>query len=303
MPKETVLVTAGPGAGKSTWMWQMILAALEADKEYRVWIFDNERKMRGVARLFGGVPEGVTILNTHKHDTTMDAVRGVWKEIRNEPEGFGIVAIDMIEKWWERAQEYYVQRLARGVDGEEGDDEDLAFAEHVTRLAAKRHEKAEARGTIPKEVSPFESGFVDWPVVKQWHNAMLVERLLYDMPCHVLATCGSRGVRHPVDEKGRDNPIHDDNELINLWTPFGSVPLGEKNNSYRFTTLMGLEKVGIGEPVYRLTLVKDQTRMLGKPNPMFERKKLEPDDNGIYDLWLEYSSRVPGAPRVLEIDK
>ena len=288
--RETVLVAGGPGTGKSTLLFQLA----KQNPEQRVWFFDNERKARRIGRYFGGIPSNMVVLNT---GNLTDAIRALEDEVlpavRGLPEGTDIICIDMVDMWWDRAQQHYVQAVS---DGEE------TLADRLTANVKEKIEKRDALIAQGRNVgglaagSSFE-GFVEWPVIKSWHNQRLIEPIVYDTPCHVFATAGVRELRN--DPK---SPMNDSAERIALWTNFGGVALGEKGNDYRFSTILGLSRVGVVKPEWRFTLVKDQSRVLGKQVPMLKDVKLEIDEDGVFDLWQEFASRIPGGVYELEAD-
>jgi len=300
MSKETVEVVAGPGAGKSTWLWQMIYA----NPDQPVWIFDNERKMRAVNKMFGGKdPDNVTLLNTVTIPETIEAYQDVvWPAVSKEPEGTGIIAIDMVDKWWERAQEHFPKAMAGG-------DDDFSYTELLTNVLKQRKADAEAkkRKVGQATLNPFE-GFTDWPLIKKWHNGDLLEPILYNTPCHVIATAGSRELRDPEDPALRSSPVKDSLERTQLWRGFGNIPMGEKNNDYRFITLIGIKKLGFTlDTEWHMWLVKDQSRRLGQPDPRFSGHVLTPEvdpeteeSTGVVNLWFDYCS-LTGAPEQLEV--
>ena len=85
-----------------------------------------------------------------------------------------------------------------------------------------------------------------------------------------------------------------------LWKGFGQIPEREKKNSYRFTTLLGMDVRGLLDPVWNLHLIKDRSRMLGQ-RVKYWVNELGADDNGIVDMWLEWHSET-GAPLIALTD-
>ncbi len=276
MAKETIMVAGPPGAGKSTALWQLYYH--HWDKKSPTFIFDSEGKMRGVHDLFGPtIPDDVTIIPTTNFT---DMVAAFDDEIKpalvGKDETYGLVLIDMVDKWWEKAQEYWVMRMSETGEG--------SFAEHVEKLVIERREHGKSG------ISPFEDGFVDWPVVKRWHNGRLLEPLLYEQPCHVVASCGTREIR-------TEGFMMDSLDRRTIWKEFKQLPEGEKRNEYRFTTLLGLQMTGLMEPIWTLSLVKDRSRMFGKRVQRF-KEDLPEDDNGIVDMWKQWSFETD-APEML----
>ena len=280
MPKESVLVAGPPGSGKTTWLWQMIFNHIPEDQP--VWLFDSEKKLRGVMELFATkVPKNVTILDAVSVSDIVIALEDeIYPVLDGEAEGYGVVGIDMVDKWWEKAQEHWVDVMH---DGKKN------FAEHIETIVKRKKDRGD------RSPSQFEDSFIDWPVIKKWHNGRMIEPLLYEQPCHVLATTATREIRGEGPMAAR---LGGSGRLAR-WETINQMAEGEKRNDFRFTTILGVQNIGLANPEYQATLIKDRTRKLGKPTDLYVRQPLIPDDNGIHDLWTEFSSRT-GAPKSLE---
>ena len=308
--KETIEIVGGANTGKTVFICEMAVA----NPDQQVYLFDNQMKARRVFQFVaGGVPDNVTILHT---PTLQDAKLAVWSDkipahivggrtdvpgidaaFHGQPEGTGLVLIDNIDVWWDRSQQHFVRRMSEGEESL-GDH----MMETVRRKRAdqqKRQEAIDKSGTSQtagmKAGSEFE-GFVEWPVIKQWHNEELVEPLLFDFPCHVIATALVRELRQAGDF------FTDSEDRQEMWGALRVVPLGEKGNDGRFNTILYIERQGLEEVTYRLSCVKDMSRALGKPAKLFLRKTLAPDEAGVFSVWDEYRSQQPGTPEKFEAD-
>ena len=308
--KETIEIVGGANTGKTVFICEMAVA----NPDQQVYLFDNQMKARRVFQFVaGGVPDNVTILHT---PTLQDAKLAVWSDkipahivggrtdvpgidaaFHGQPEGTGLVLIDNIDVWWDRSQQHFVRRMSEGEESL-GDH----MMETVRRKRAdqqKRQEAIDKSGNSQtagmKAGSEFE-GFVEWPVIKQWHNEELVEPLLFDFPCHVIATALVRELRQAGDF------FTDSEDRQEMWGALRVVPLGEKGNDGRFNTILYIERQGLEEVTYRLSCVKDMSRALGKPAKLFLRKTLAPDEAGVFSVWDEYRSQQPGTPEKFEAD-
>ena len=306
--KETIEIVGGANTGKTVFICEMAVA----NPDQQVYLFDNQMKARRVFQFVaGGVPDNVTILHT---PTLQDAKLAVWSDkipahivggrtdvpgidaaFHGQPEGTGLVLIDNIDVWWDRSQQHFVRRMSEGEESL-GDH----MMETVRRKRAdqqKRQEAIDKSGNSQtagiKAGSEFE-GFVEWPVIKQWHNEELVEPLLFDFPCHVIATALVRELRQAGDF------FTDSEDRQEMWGALRVVPLGEKGNDGRFNTILYIERQGLEEVTYRLSCVKDMSRALGKPAKLFLRKTLAPDEAGVFSVWDEYRSQQPGTPEKFE---
>tara|TARA_R110000824_G_scaffold168658_2_gene345643 strand:+ start:2203 stop:3147 length:945 start_codon:yes stop_codon:yes gene_type:complete len=309
--KETIEIVGGANTGKTVFLCEMAVA----NPDQTVYLFDNQMKARRVFQFVaGGVPDNVTILHT---PTLQDAKLAVWSDkipahivggrtnvpgidaaFHGQPEGTGLVLIDNIDVWWDRSQQHYVSRMSQG---------EQSLGDHMLETVARkradqqrRQEAIEKSGNSNQTVgmkggSEFE-GFVEWPVIKQWHNEELVEPLLFDFPCHVIATALVRELRQAGDF------FTDSEDRQEMWGALRVVPLGEKGNDGRFNTILYIERQGLEEVTYRLSCVKDMARALGKPAKLFLRKTLAADDAGVFSVWDEYRSQQPGTPAKFEAD-
>lgn len=281
MPKETILLAGGVGSGKSTWLVQMIHEHIPSDQP--VWIFDNERKIRGVAELFGPIPDNVTIYSpTSLVEASKHLNQDIIPEVRGKPEGYGVIMIDMLNFWWEKAQMDYHAALIEG---------DQDYADYMLEVKKAKEAANKGQGTT---ANPFE-GFTDWPIIKASHNKRLIEPILYDTPSHVLMTATSRDIRDENTGSMQDAPGR-----RAMWGSYNQIPEGEKYNDSRVVTCMGLMRSGLMKPEYHLWLCKDRSRQLGKVEDYFEDVKIIPDeDTGVFDLWWEFTSRRKNAPEML----
>ena len=160
--KETVLLVGAPGTGKTTWLCQMIVD----NPDQPVWIFDNERKVRGTFDLFGGVPDNVRgIFNPITFPDTVAILEDeIMPELEGENEGHGIIAIDMVNTFWERAQQHYIHSLMEGA---------TSLPEHMLTKLKQWQEEVDSptgkRKSVGTAANPFD-GITVWVISKEWHN-------------------------------------------------------------------------------------------------------------------------------------
>ena len=308
--KETIEIVGGANTGKTVFLCQIA----EANPDQKIYFFDNQMKARRVFQFVcGGVPENVTLLHT---PNLQDAKLAVWSDkipshivggqteipgiarmFNGYPEGTGIVMVDNIDVWWDRSQQHFVSRLS---EGEETLGDHMLETVKRKREDQRRRQEALAKSGSNQTVnmkagSEFE-GFVEWPVIKKWHNEELVEPLLFDFPCHIVATALVRELRMDGDF------FTDSEDRISMWGELRVCPMGEKGNDGRFNTILYIERQGIDQVQYRLSCVKDMARILGKPAKLFLRKNLAGDENGVFNAWDEYRSQQPGSPEKMEAD-
>jgi len=280
--RELVLMAGGPNVGKTTWLCQMALQHISPDIE--IHMMDSERKIMGsMAMLTEKLPDNITIHPAvHAQQIIITLEDTIFPRFKGKKDGEVVVMIDMIDKWWEYSQEFYVEKLGEG----------KSLAEHMQEIVNKKKERGD------RSPNMFEDSFIDWPVIKQWHNGRMVEPLLNRQPCHVFATASTRELR-------REGPLSDitgSSEKVKrfkIWEPFGQIAEGEKRNDFRFVTILGMHDIGIAKPEPEIELfnLKDRARKLGRPAELFYHQKLDVVDY-IYDPWLEYASQT-GAPMMI----
>lgn len=278
--KEMVMLAAGPNMGKTTWLCQMALSHVTSDTE--VFMLDSELKINGaMAMLTETIPDNIHIMPATNAEQIIYTIEDeIIPKMKGKKEGEVVIMIDMLNKWWEYAQEYYVEGLAK----------DQNMAEHMQAIVKEKKRRGDKSPTM------FDDSFVDWPVIKQWHNARMVEQLMFRQPCHVLATLGTREIRS-------EGPIADTGKRTKIWEPLRQVNEGEKSNDYRFITVLGLQDVGLlGRPQVELFCLKDRSRKLGQVAKLFYNAEIsDPDEPGyIFDIWEEFCVRT-GAPKLLGI--
>ena len=179
--------------------------------ETDVYIFDSERKVLGAMDMLveDGIPDNIHIIPALNAQSIILYIEDeLMKKIRRKPEGEVVICIDQLDKWWEYAQEKFIEGLAG--------DEDIA--EFMQRVVNQKKAKGD------KSPSMMEDSFIDWPVIKQWHNGRMLEPLMMGSPAHVFATCGTREIR--------TEGLVDSADRKQIWEPLRMVNEGEKRNDY-----------------------------------------------------------------------
>lgn len=283
MPKETILVSGGVGSGKSTWVLQMIHDHVPSNQP--IWVIEGERKIRGAATLFGGFPKNVK--GVYNPLTIKEASQIVNEEIipvvRGKPEGYGIVVVDMLNLFWEKAQADFHEVLSQDTD--------------IAEYMQMKMEDRKSKGQSQTAANMFE-GFTEWPIVKAMHNKNFLDILLQDIPSHIIATATSREIRTDAGN------MNDKPDRAAMWAQAGELPEGEKYSDSKFITCMALQRLGLIDPQHRIWMTKDRSRTLGKIGAYFSDVLCSPDEeSGIFDLWIEATSLRLGLPLELEADK
>tara|TARA_R110002051_G_scaffold313853_1_gene390297 strand:+ start:345 stop:1193 length:849 start_codon:yes stop_codon:yes gene_type:complete len=272
---ESILIVGGTNLGKTGTLRQIIAH----NPDMPAHVFDGQNRFTEICQFFGGVPDNCTVHKPQDVNEELQIMRDeVTPVFKGEPDGYGILAFDMIDDIWESAQTYFSEQVYQ-------DDP----AERMMKIRTKMQREAEtAKLNRPKNQNQYE-GFIDWTVIKQWHRS-LVNRAIESLPCHVIATTAVRELRKDAGS------FSDDPRLIETWDDWGAVPTGEKRNTFLFMTLLGMSMKGSRRQRKILgSIVKDWSREPFTPVPDWWMEELTTNEEGIYDLWSQYRESI-GQP-------
>ena len=273
--KESVLLVGDTNVGKTSMFIQM---ALENPTQ-PFFIYDTQGKIKPAARMFGGVPSNITVAHTPDLATMQEFANStVYPTLKGQPEGYGVVCIDMAGEVWTQAQEYLADLRAPGEEG-------LGNNLNAQREALVKAGKDAAAGG-------FDGFQGHWQTIKGWYNH-IVRQALFQYNSHVVITAGARDLRQ-LENQGRVNPKADQAEYLQVWNTFGSGPDSEKNLTFWVNTAMGIERTPDIVPNFNLSILKDMSRT-PVPFQLVLRKKMSKDDSGYFNVWHEYVDVTPGV--------
>ena len=237
MDREKVLLVGDTSVSKS--MSLIMLAIMYPDN--KVLIFDSEDGVRKVIRELGFAEPAANL--------TIFKVRPDWKamlDFYNSVKGLygegDWICPDMLGKFCNLSQQYYSNRVF-GVDP----------IEHLLTL------RSQAQKT---SFGGFD-GLQDWSLIKRMHNELFLDDMVVDGNCNVMATT-SVGQYLPIEKV----PNAKDNQVGNLLAlKFGIKMEGEKNNTFRFDTIVLLRRTLENRFIYNI--VKDKGRAFN-PDTSFD---------------------------------
>jgi len=217
-----------------------MLAVMFPDK--KVLIFDPEDGVGKAITELGFTPETLPNLTVYKvlpdwkaMLTFYDAVKGMYQE-------GDWICPDMLGKFWDMAQQYYSVRVF-------GQDP----IEHLLTL------RSQAQKT---SFGGFD-GLQDWSLIKRMHNELFLDDMVINSRCNVMATT-SIGTYLPIEKV----PQTETDQVGNLLAlKFGIKMEGEKHNSFRFDTIILLQRTKSNQFIYHI--VKDKGRAFN-PDTVFD---------------------------------
>lgn len=284
--QQRVLLAGDYGTGKTAWLIQQAIR----NPDQPCFIFDTQNKVRRVATLFGGVPKNLTIGFTPDARSMNEFMRKTVKPVlEGQPEGYGIIMIDMVEELWTEFQEFLADMLA---EQNTGDTDGLGSALDQQRAALVKQGKDASTGG-------FDGFSGHWQTVRGWYNYIVRDALL-KMRAHVFLTASLRPLKEAVSDKGKANPKKDKDDIIAVWSALGAAPAGEKNLTGWLDTCLGIEVLDAGlTRQYKLSILKDVTpdgSMFTQQLRLDAGKMVAGKENKMLDFWKVYCDAVGYAP-------
>jgi len=278
--KESVLVVGDTNTGKTSLLIQL---ALENPTQ-PFFVYDTQGKIKPAARMFGGIPQNMTVKHTPDLASMQEfANKMVYPILKGSPEGFGVVCIDNAGEVWTQSQEYLADLRADGGEG-------LGMNLNKQRESLIKQDKDAAAGG-------FDGYSGHWQTIKGWYNHIVRQAINTYAP-HVIVTASGRDLRQLTSDRGKVNPKADAAELLAIWNDFGMAPDTEKNLTFWVNTAIGIERVLDKKPSFRMSVVKDMSRTT-KPFAPILRRQMKLDGDGYFNIWHEYVDLTPGVETYL----
>jgi hypothetical protein len=284
--RQRVLLAGDYGTGKTAWLIQQAIR----NPDQPCFIFDTQDKVRRVATLFGGVPKNLTVgftpdarsMNAFMRDTVSPI-------IKDQPEGYGIVMIDMVEEIWTEMQEFMADLLA---EGSTGSKDGIGTNLDMQRAALIKQGKDASTGG-------FDGFQGQWQNIRGWYN-FIVRDLLLKMRPHVFITASLRPLKEATSDKGKTNPKKDKDDILAVWSALGAAPAGEKNLTGWMDTCLGMDVRDAGlTRQFELSILKDVTpdaSMFVQQLKIPAGKMIAGKKNELLDFWKVYCDTVGYAP-------
>lgn len=226
--QEKILVYGGSTTGKSHSILQLAQTVAIMDSTAKVYALDSDK---GLDKLWKSLFPDLKNFH-HKLVTKWPDVEDAMKELEKVIQPQDWLCIDMVGKFWNLVQSYEVGEIY----GKKASEYMI-----VARAEAVAASKLNKPVTLPG---------VDWNVIKKLHNEEFLDRIVTEFPCNVFVTTAA----DPIMQEW------DDQKIVSMTTRVGYKPDGEKNNVYRFDTVMYLTMFRDGTRVF--STVKDRARPL-----------------------------------------
>lgn len=225
--RERILIYGSSGVGKS---WAALsMAKRAAGSDAKVYVIDSDYAWDRM--LEDSDPGNVEVFTVFDWPDYRDALGKIESVVRAQD----WVVVDLVGTAWEAVQNYFVQEI-------HGTGEDEYFLRARKDLNS---DKAKTLGAL--------SGWLDWPVINKMYKAWF-NRLVFKLPCHLLAITTSERVNTDTDERA----------VRDLFGPLGGKPGGQKHLPHAFHSVLLFGRSG---GAYVMTTAKERGE-----RPVVERK-------------------------------
>ena len=193
--------------------------------------------------------------------TNFDEIIEDFEDIKKKVTKKDWVAFEMLAAFWTCAQDDYAGKVY-------GENMEELYQEQRRRLVLAGKTGAPATGVNP---------MLDWPAIKKKHNRLL-DYLTKRMKCNVIATTN----RKKLMDFNKGGQEMEDEETMDTFGDIGFKPDGEKNNQFRFDTILYLSKSRVnGKETFYVESPKNRGMKA------FGKKKVINDS--VYETYLKYS--------------
>lgn len=260
---ESYLLYGGPSTGKST----QILEWAKRHPESTVYVIDGDNKFRRV--WLAEFPEltNIKYYTVFDEDSRKEQFAKVRDELMAMPykeRERQCIALEMVDKYWEWAQQKYHEVVSN-----------MSRAEYLMKL---RTDNPDQTGLSDKDSQNL------WRLTKDSHNTDFMDTIINKIRCNTIWTAPALALS-TVTRAGKPQ---ESNEILELYSPYGFKPEGEKRNGHRVDTVILLEYEAKTKK-RKWTTVKDKAKPGGKqPVPYAWRKEY----NSFWDSYVEET----GAP-------
>jgi len=232
--REKIIIYGHYKVGKSTCWLDILLTAYEKGYDGRFFLIDNDNGWDTIRPEYGELEDSGLITVYEPMDMTESF--GMSREIAGLAEAGDWIFIDMIDWFWEAAQEFYIERVY-------GDDPEDYFAE--MRRAVK---EAEAEGKGHKAQFGGQEG-TDWPFITKIYKQFELP-LTMRSDAHVLSVASERQL--DVNRGASAEQIAQHKHVSKM------APVGQKGIGHRHNTVMRMTVRQSG--LRQLTMVGDRRR-------------------------------------------
>ncbi len=247
MDRESILLAGGQGSGKSKCAVELVAEGMKS--KFNVVVIDFDKGFaKEVKTQLGTQPDNLEYFLAKDWSRVQDGINFAFNNL-----GLGDwLVFEMMNSMWELAQSQYVDDVYGGNVGDmlrmlraDAETEILAL-QGAGKLVKNKKDADSKKGTKTKAQVQQASvsyggmkGRTDWFPIKAMHNKDVRERAIMRGDFHLLGTTALQALQQ---EEAQSWPE---------WTNLGRRPSGEKNNVYKFDTIIVAECKGTNKYQWR----------------------------------------------------
>ncbi len=240
MDRESILLAGGQGSGKSKGAVELVAEGME--NEFNVVVIDFDKGFaKEVKTQLGKQPDNLEYFLAKNWSRVQDGINFAFKNL-----GVGDwLVFEMMNSMWELAQSQYVDDVYGGNVGDmlrmlraDAETEILAL-QGAGKLVKDKKDADPKKGkrtaaSVQQQSVSYGGlkGRTDWFPIKAMHNKDVRERAIMRGDFHLLGTTALQALQQ---EEAQSWPE---------WTNLSRRPSGEKNNVYKFDTIIVAECKG-----------------------------------------------------------
>lgn len=234
MDRESILLAGGQGSGKSKGAVELVAEGMKA--EFNVVVIDFDKGFaKEVKTQLGKQPDNLEYFLAKDWSRVQDGINFAFKNL----ELGDWLVFEMMNSMWELAQSQYVDDVYGGNVGDmlrmlraDAETEILAL-QGAGKLVKDKKDADSKKGkrtaaSVQQQSVSYGGlkGRTDWFPIKAMHNKDVRERAIMRGDFHLLGTTALQPLQQ---EEAQSWPE---------WTNLGRRPSGEKNNVYKFDTII-----------------------------------------------------------------
>ncbi len=240
MDRESIILAGGQGSGKSKATVELVAEGME--REFNVVVIDFDKGFaKEVKTQLGKQPDNLEYFLAKDWSRVQDGINFAFANL-----GLGDwLVFEMMNSMWELAQSQYVDDVYGGNIGDmlrmlraDAETEILAL-QGAGKLVKDKKDADPKKGkrtaaSVQQQSVSYGGlkGRTDWFPIKAMHNKDVRERAIMRGDFHLLGTTALQALQQ---EEAQSWPE---------WTNLGRRPSGEKNNVYKFDTIIVAECKG-----------------------------------------------------------
>lgn len=280
MDTERLLVAGGQGGGKS--YASVKLVEIGKDLDFNVVVIDFDKGFaKEVKSQLGKQPDNLEYFLARDWGRVKQGLRYAFQNLG--PRDWLI--FEMMNSMWELAQDQYVEDVYQGDIGDylrqlRADKErEIEALESAGKIVSASKDADKKKGTTTKSAARQQAvsyggleGRTDWFPIKRMHNKDVREKAMMEGDFHILGTTSLTPLSQQDAAKWPE------------WTNLGRRPEGEKNNIYKFDTLVVAYSKG-GDYFWRTDMGNGKGKDRGGRELV---KDIDVTDEGLIASYFDY---------------